>query len=91
MRSVTVAGQAARLRGLALATSKKLRLERIAPGSKVSSQEVLVPLRVPDADTAATLVALLEELLPPPVFSGPVEGQAPPGTESGGKVGSPAP
>jgi transcription-repair coupling factor (superfamily II helicase) len=76
VKSVTVAGGAARFRGLALPQSKKIRLERIAPGSKVSSEEVLVPLRVPPAETAATLVALLEELLPP---------------DPEGKVGSAAP
>jgi transcription-repair coupling factor (superfamily II helicase) len=82
VRSVTVAGGAARFRGLDLPQSKKVRLERIAPGAKVSSEEVLVPLRVPPVDTASRLVALLEELFPPPPPTGP---------ESGGKVGSPAP
>jgi len=82
VRSVTVSGGAARLRGLDLPKSKKVRLERIAPGSKVSSQEVLVPVRVPPAATAAALVDLLHELLPPP---------EPIGSETEGKVGSPAP
>ena len=81
VRSVTVSGGAARLRGLDLPGSKKVRLERIAPGSKVSSQEVLVPVRVPPAETAGALVALLVELFPP----------SPTRPESGGKVGSPAP
>jgi transcription-repair coupling factor (superfamily II helicase) len=64
VRSITVSGGAARLRGLDLPTSKKVRLERIAPGSKVSTAEVLVPIRVPPAETADTLVGLLAELLP---------------------------
>ena len=45
VRSVTVSGGAARCRGLVLPKSKTVRLERLAPGAKVSSEEVLVPLR----------------------------------------------
>ena len=83
VRSVTVSAGAARFRGLDLPGSKKVRLERIAPGAKVSSQEVLVPVRVPPAETAAALVAVLQELFPPPA-----QPPVPPGSESDGKVGS---
>jgi len=63
--SVTVSGRAARLRGLDLTASKRARLERLAPGAKVGSEGVLVPLKVPPPDVAAALTALLRELVPP--------------------------
>ena len=78
IRSVTVPkgrGEA-RIRGLDLRESQKVRLNRLAPGAKSSSEEVLVPLRVPPAEAATALVALLEGLIPP---------------EEAAPVGSPAP
>ena len=66
IRSLTVAAGAARIRGLDLPGSKRVRLERIAKGAKVSRDEVLIPLRVPPAETAAALVAMLQDLVPPP-------------------------
>ncbi|MEX0664949.1 MAG: transcription-repair coupling factor [Acidimicrobiia bacterium] len=65
VRSVVVGGDAARIRGLTLRDSQKVRLNRLAPGSKVSREEVLVPLRAPAPETAATLTSLLAELIPP--------------------------
>jgi transcription-repair coupling factor (superfamily II helicase) len=67
--SLTVSGPAARLRGLELPASKKARLERLAPGAKVGSKDVLVPLKAAPADIAAALVDLLQELDPPPLAS----------------------
>ncbi|HWW43760.1 MAG TPA: TRCF domain-containing protein, partial [Acidimicrobiia bacterium] len=64
IRSIAVAGGAARLRGLGLRTSQELRLRRLAPGAKASAEELLIPLRVPPAEVAPTLTALLEELVP---------------------------
>jgi transcription-repair coupling factor (superfamily II helicase) len=76
VRSLAVAGGAARLRGLTLRESQKVRLGRLAPGAKASAEEVLVPLRVPAAQVAATLTALLEELVPRPTET-PVGSPAP--------------
>ena len=63
--SLTVSGGAARLRGLQLPASKRVRLERLAPGSKVGSDGVLVPVRAGTEDVAEVLTALLRELVPP--------------------------
>ena len=51
IRSVTVPKGGARpaSAGLELKESQKVRLRRLAPGAKSSSEEVLVPLRVPPA------------------------------------------
>jgi transcription-repair coupling factor (superfamily II helicase) len=64
VRSITVAGGAARIRGLQLAESRKIRLGRLAPGAKVSAEEVLVPLRAEPAEVAGVLTALLADLIP---------------------------
>jgi transcription-repair coupling factor (superfamily II helicase) len=71
IRSVTVSATASgrgavRLRGLDLPASKQARLTRLAPGSKVGSEEALVPLAVAPEEVADALVALLRELVPPP-------------------------
>jgi hypothetical protein len=59
-----VAGGAARIRGLDLRDSQKVRLGRLAPGSKASSEEVYVPLAVAAPESASTLTELLAELVP---------------------------
>ncbi|MSO78904.1 MAG: transcription-repair coupling factor [Acidimicrobiia bacterium] len=64
VRSVVVGGGAARIRGLQLRDSQKVRLNRLAPGSKASTEEVLVPLKTAPHETAAALTALLAELIP---------------------------
>jgi transcription-repair coupling factor (superfamily II helicase) len=64
IRSLAVAAGAARIRGLALRESQKVRLARLAPGAKVSTEEVLVPLRVRPAEVAETLTTLLDALVP---------------------------
>jgi transcription-repair coupling factor (superfamily II helicase) len=78
IRSVTVPkgrGEA-RIRGLDLRESQKVRLRRLTPGAKASTEEVLVPLRVPPPQSATALVELLEALIP---------------REEAAPVGSPAP
>ncbi len=64
IRSLAVAAGAARIRGLTLRESQKVRLGRLAPGAKVSAEEVLIPLRVPPGDVAETLTTLLDALVP---------------------------
>jgi transcription-repair coupling factor (superfamily II helicase) len=64
VRSVTVAGGVARVRGLALKESQKVRLGRLAQGAKVSAEEVLVPLKVPPEEAAAALTTFLADLIP---------------------------
>ena len=76
VRSLAVGGGAARLRGLTLRDSQQVRLRRLATGAKASAEEVLIPIRVPPAEVAATLTALLEELVPRPADA-PVGSPAP--------------
>ncbi|MGH9025449.1 MAG: transcription-repair coupling factor, partial [Acidimicrobiia bacterium] len=64
VRTVTVQRGVARLGGLELLASQQARLRRIAPGSVVKPEEVVIPLAVSGAETAAALVGLLEELAP---------------------------
>jgi transcription-repair coupling factor (superfamily II helicase) len=64
VRTVTVQRGMARLTGLELRASRQARLRRLAPGSVVKADEVVIPIAVPGAETAATLVGLLEELAP---------------------------
>ncbi|HSO96659.1 MAG TPA: transcription-repair coupling factor, partial [Acidimicrobiia bacterium] len=64
IRSLAVAAGAARIRGLELRESQKIRLGRLAAGAKVSSEEVLIPLRVPAGEVAETLTGLLDALVP---------------------------
>ncbi|GMU78942.1 MAG: hypothetical protein AMXMBFR46_17350 [Acidimicrobiia bacterium] len=73
VRSLTLAQGAVRIRGLALKASQQVRLNRLAPGSRVGADEVLVPWRTPAATAAEDLVELFEALVPrePPVGSAP--------------------
>ena len=64
IRSLIVTGGAARIRGLTLRESQKVRLGRLAPGAKASTEELLVPLRVAPVETAAVITALLADLIP---------------------------
>jgi transcription-repair coupling factor (superfamily II helicase) len=66
IRSITVQRNTARVTGLALKESQKVRLRRLAPKAVAKEDEVVVPLQVPPAQVATTLVGLLRELLPPP-------------------------
>jgi transcription-repair coupling factor (superfamily II helicase) len=76
VRSVVVQPGGARVRGLELRASQKVRLNRLAPGARVGPDEVYVPLRVAPAASAAGLVALFEELVPRDVVT-PVGSAAP--------------
>ena len=64
VRSLVVAGGAARIRGLELKDSQKVRLNRLAPGAKASSEELLVPVQVDKSEVALTLTNLISELIP---------------------------
>jgi transcription-repair coupling factor (superfamily II helicase) len=69
LRSITVQRGTARLVGLVLKESQKVRLRRLAPKSVVKlapngDGEIVVPLAVAAAEVASSIVALLEELVP---------------------------
>ncbi len=63
LRSVTVQRGTARLVGLTLKESQKVRLRRLAAKAVAKDGEVVVPLHAPD-DPAGALVDLLETLIP---------------------------
>ena len=65
LRSVTVQRGTARLVGLTLKESQKVRLRRLAAKAVAKDGEVVVPLYAPD-DPAGALVDLLETLIPAP-------------------------
>ncbi|HEX9504628.1 MAG TPA: transcription-repair coupling factor [Acidimicrobiia bacterium] len=72
IRSVTVQRNTARIVGLALRESQKVRLRRLAPRAVAkdgaardgAGGELVVPLHVPSAEVAGALVELLDELVP---------------------------
>jgi transcription-repair coupling factor (superfamily II helicase) len=64
IRSITVQRGTARIVGLALKESQKVRLRRLAPKSVAKDNELVVPMSAQPADVASALVALLEELIP---------------------------
>jgi hypothetical protein len=70
IRSITVQRNTARITGLALRESQKVRLRRIVPkavakdASNGDAPELVVPLIVAPDEMASTLVTLLEELVP---------------------------
>jgi len=65
IRSVTVQRGTARIVGLDLRESQKVRLRRLAPRAVAKDDgEVVVPLPVPATDVATALVDLLAELIP---------------------------
>jgi transcription-repair coupling factor (superfamily II helicase) len=66
IRSVTVQRGTARIQGLVLRESQKVRLRRLAPRAVAKDDgEVVVPLSTRPHEVAASLVALLDELVPP--------------------------
>ncbi len=65
VRSVTVQRGMARLVGVSLRESQKVRLRRLAPKAVAKENELVVPVAVASADVAVALVTLLRELLPP--------------------------
>jgi transcription-repair coupling factor (superfamily II helicase) len=66
IRSITVQRNTARIVGLDLKESQKVRLRRLVAKSVAKEDEVVVPVSTPPAEVATTLVDLLRELLPPP-------------------------
>ena len=77
IRSISVQRNTARLSGLALRESQKVRLRRFAPKAVAKdaldgeAAEVVIPLAGAPADMASGLVALLEELVPPETVDAP--------------------
>jgi transcription-repair coupling factor (superfamily II helicase) len=66
VRSVTVQRGTARMTGLELRESQKVRLRRVAPKAVAKDDgEVVVPLAVPAREVAPALVSLLTVLIPP--------------------------
>jgi transcription-repair coupling factor (superfamily II helicase) len=81
--SITVQRNTARVVGLSLRESQKVRLRRLAPKAVAKSAspgaptgEVVVPLAVKVAEVAAALVDLLDELVPPEPPAESAEGPA---------------
>jgi transcription-repair coupling factor (superfamily II helicase) len=66
IRSITVQRNTARIAGITLKESQKVRLRRLVPKAVGKEDEVVVPMSVPATDVAAALVDLLRELLPAP-------------------------
>ncbi len=66
IKSLTVQRSTARITGLQLKESQKVRLRRLAPKAVAKEDEVVVPLSVVPRDVATALVDLLQELVPPP-------------------------
>ena len=66
IRSIIVQRNIARITGLELRESQKVRLRRLAPKAVAKDDsEIVIPLSVKPADVAPMLVALLDELVPP--------------------------
>jgi transcription-repair coupling factor (superfamily II helicase) len=71
IRAITVQRNTARITGLALRESQKVRLRRLVPKSVAKDAgagdvpEIVVPLPVPPGEVAGRLVELLTELVPP--------------------------
>ena len=66
IRSIIVQRNIARITGLELRESQKVRLRRLAPKAVAKDDdEIAIPLSVKPADVAPMLVALLDELVPP--------------------------
>jgi len=66
IRSITVQRNTARVVGVSLKESQKVRLRRLVPKAVAKDDELVVPVSTAPADVATTLVELLRDLLPPP-------------------------
>ena len=64
IRSITVQRGTARIVGLALKESQKVRLRRLAAKAVAKEEELVVPISAPAAEVATTIVDLLQELIP---------------------------
>ena len=78
IRSITVQRGTARVVGVALKESQKVRLRRLAPKAVAKEDELVVPLVAPPAAVANALVELLQELLPAPAPTEPTLASAAP-------------
>jgi transcription-repair coupling factor (superfamily II helicase) len=67
IRSITVQRNTARIAGVTLKESQKVRLRRLAARAVAKDDELVVPVAVAPADVATALVELLRELFPPSV------------------------
>ena len=77
IRSITVQRNTARIVGVALKESQKVRLRRLVPKAVAKDDELVVPVSAAPEAVATALVELLRELLPPPAEA-PSEGPASP-------------
>jgi transcription-repair coupling factor (superfamily II helicase) len=66
IRAITVQRNTARITGLTLKESQKVRLRRLVPKAVPKDDEVVVPVSVPANEVASTLIDLLRELFPAP-------------------------
>jgi transcription-repair coupling factor (superfamily II helicase) len=64
IRSITVQRGTARIAGLALKESQKVRLRRLAAKAVAKEEELVVPIGAPAAEVATAIVDLLQELIP---------------------------
>lgn len=64
IRGLTVAKGVARIVGLALKESQKVRLRRLASRAVAKEEEIVIPLAGLASETAAQLVAMLQALIP---------------------------
>jgi transcription-repair coupling factor (superfamily II helicase) len=67
IRSITVQRNTARIAGVTLKESQKVRLRRLAARAVAKDDELVVPVAVAPADVATALVEMLRELFPPSV------------------------
>jgi len=68
--SITVQRGTARIAGVSLKESQKVRLRRLAAKAVAKDDELVVPIAAPAAEVAIAIVELLQELLPAPVGPG---------------------
>jgi transcription-repair coupling factor (superfamily II helicase) len=66
IRSITVQRGTARVAGITLKESQKVRLRRLAAKAVAKDDELVVPIATPPAEVARAIVDLLQELLPAP-------------------------
>jgi hypothetical protein len=83
IRSITVQRGTARIVGVALKESQKVRLRRLAPKAVAKTEagsagELVVPVSAKPADVPTALVELLQELLPAPAPEEPALASAAP-------------
>jgi hypothetical protein len=78
IRSITVQRSTARIVGVSLKESQKVRLRRLATKAVAKEDELVVPIAVPPAEVATTLVTLLQDLLPDPAPATPALASAAP-------------